>query len=242
MANEHGKKYRAAAAQIDPERLYSVQEAADLVKSTSYTKFDSTIEVHMRLGIDPRHADQIVRGTAVLPHGTGKKIRILVFTQGEGERIARESGADYVGSDDLIKQIEGGWVDFDIAIATADMMGKVGKLGKILGRRGLMPSPKSGTIVQQVSDLPRVIDEVRRGKVEFRNDKTGLIHISVGKISFEQRQIIENVLALIDAINKAKPSGAKGTYVRSIIVTSTMGPGIPLEVAPALAASATMSA
>ncbi len=240
MANEHGKKYRAAAAQIDPERQYSVQEAADLVKSTSYTKFDSTIEVHMRLGIDPRHADQIVRGTAVLPHGTGKKIRILVFTQGEGERIARESGADYAGNDDLIKQIEGGWVDFDIAIATADMMGKVGKLGKILGRRGLMPSPKSGTIVQQVNDLPRVIDEVRRGKVEFRNDKTGLIHIGVGKISFEQRQIVENVLALIDAINKAKPSGAKGTYVRSITVTSTMGPGIPLDVAPALAASATM--
>ncbi len=242
MAYEHGKKYRAAAAQIDPEKLYSVQEAADLLKSTAYTKFDSTIEIHMRLGIDPRHADQIVRGTAVLPHGTGKKIRILVFTQGEGERIAREAGADFVGSDDLIKQIEGGWVDFDIAVASADMMGKVGRLGKILGRRGLMPSPKSGTIVQQVGDLPRVIDEVRRGKVEFRNDKTGLIHIGVGKISFEQKQIIENVLALIDAINKAKPSGSKGTYVRSITVTSTMGPGISLEVAPALAASANMGA
>ncbi len=242
MAYEHGKKYRAAAAQIEPEKLYTVQEAADLLKSTSFTKFDGTIEVHMRLGIDPRHADQIVRGTAVLPHGTGKKIRILVFTQGEGERIAREAGADFVGNDDIIKQIEGGWIDFDIAIASADMMGKVGRLGKILGRRGLMPSPKSGTIVQQVGDLPRVIEEVRRGKVEFRNDKTGLIHIGVGKISFEQKQIIENVLALIDAINKAKPTGAKGTYIRSITVTSTMGPGIPLEVAPALAASANMGA
>lgn len=238
MANEHGKKYRAAAAQIEEDRLYSVEEAAALVKSTAYTKFDSTIEVHLRLGIDPRHADQIVRGTAVLPHGTGKKIRILVFTQGEGERIAREAGADFVGNDELIKQIEGGWVDFDIAIATADMMGKVGRLGKILGRRGLMPSPKSGTIVQIPTDLPRVIEEVRRGKVEFRNEsKAGLIHIGVGKVSFEQQQIVDNVLAVIDAINKAKPSGVKGTYVRSITVTSTMAPGIHLDVAPALAAA-----
>ncbi len=241
MTAKHGKKYNAAAALIE-ERLYSVPEAADLLKKTAYTKFDGTIEVHMRLGIDPRHADQIVRGTAVLPHGTGKKVRILVFTQGEGERIARESGADYIGDDETIKRIEAGWVDFDIAIATADMMGKVGKLGKVLGRRGLMPSPKSGTIVQQPGDLPRVIDEVRRGKVEFRNDKTGLVHIGVGKISFETQQIIDNVLSLIDAINKAKPSGAKGTYVKSITVTSTMGPGIPLDVAPALAASTGMSA
>ncbi len=235
---KHGKKYNAAALMLEEDKLYTIQEAAELLKKTSFTKFDGTIEVHMRLGIDPRHADQLVRGTAVLPHGTGKKVRILVFTQGEGERIAREAGADVVGGDEVITRIEKeDFLDFDIAIATADMMGKVGKLGKILGRRGLMPSPKSGTIVQTPGDLPRVIGEVRRGKIEFRNDKTGLIHVGVGKISFDNSQITENILAIVDAVNKAKPSGAKGAYVRSITVASTMGPGIPLDVTPTLAAS-----
>lgn len=236
--SKHGKNYRRVAALVDAAKLYAPTEAATLVKQASYVKFDPTIEVHMRLGIDPRHADQVVRGTAILPHGTGKQIRILVFAAGDGERLAREAGADFVGSDDLIKQIEGGWVDFDVAIATPDQMGKVGKLGKILGRRGLMPNPKSGTIANP-QDLPRVIADVRRGKVEFRNDKTGLVHVGIGKGSFSEDQIRENMLALVDAIMRAKPSGAKGTYVRSITLTSTMGPGIPMDVSPTLAAAST---
>jgi large subunit ribosomal protein L1 len=238
MANKHGKNYQRVAALIDPNKVYAPVEAATLVKEASYVKFDPTIEVHLRLGIDPRHADQVVRGTAILPHGTGKKIRILVFAAGDGERLAREAGADFVGADDLIRQIEGGWVDFDVAIATPDMMGRVGKLGKILGRRGLMPNPKSGTIANP-QDLPRVIADVRRGKVEFRNDKTGLVHVGIGKGSFDEAQIRENMLALLDAIVRAKPTGAKGTYVKSITLTSTMGPGIPLDVAPTLAAAQT---
>ncbi|HMA36863.1 MAG TPA: 50S ribosomal protein L1 [Chloroflexia bacterium] len=238
MASKHGKNYTRVIALIDQNKMYAPAEAATLVKETSYVKFDPTVEVHMRLGIDPRHADQIVRGTAILPHGTGKKIRILVFGVGEAERLATEAGADFVGGDDLIKQIEGGWVEFDVAIATPDMMGKVGKLGKILGRRGLMPNPKSGTIANP-QDLPRVIADVRRGKVEFRNDKTGLIHVGIGKGSFTDAQIRENMLALVDAIIRAKPTGAKGTYVRSITLTSTMGPGIPLDVPPTLAQATT---
>ncbi|MGI8588215.1 MAG: 50S ribosomal protein L1 [Chloroflexia bacterium] len=237
MSAKHGKNYTRAAGLLNEDKMYMPDEAATLVKDTNFVKFDPTVEVHMRLGIDPRHADQVVRGTAILPHGTGKKIRILVFAVGEGERLATEAGADFVGGDDLIKQIEGGWVDFDIAIATHDMMGKVGKLGKVLGRRGLMPNPKSGTIAA-AQDLPRVIADVRRGKVEFRNDKTGLVHVGIGKASFTDEQIRENLLALIDAIIRAKPTGAKGTYVRTITLTSTMGPGIPLDVPPTLAAAA----
>ena len=238
MANKHGKKYREVAALVDDRKLYGPTDAAGLVKRATFVRFDPTLEVHMRLGIDPRHADQIVRGTAVLPHGTGKPIRILVFAAGEAERIALDAGADFAGSDDLIKQIEGGWFDFDVAIATPDMMGKVGKLGKLLGRRGLMPNPKSGTIANP-QDLPRVIGEVRRGKVEFRNDKTGLIHVGIGKASFAEQQILDNLFALVDAIVRAKPSGAKGTYIRSITLTSTMGPGIHLDVPSAVAQSAT---
>jgi len=230
---EHGKKYQQVAKQIDGEKLYRLDEAIGLLKKTNYVKFDPTIELHFRLGIDPRHADQQVRSTASLPHGTGKQVRILVFTQGEGETLARNAGADFVGSDDLIKQIDGGWLDFDIAIATPEQMAKVGRLGKVLGRRGLMPNPKSGTIAQP-NDLPRVIQEVRRGKVEFRNDKTGLVHVGVGKLSFTEDQIKENVLSLIDGIIRNKPTGAKGVYVKSITLTSTMSPGIHLEVAPVL--------
>jgi large subunit ribosomal protein L1 len=232
---DHGKKYQEAAKQVDGDKLYKLDEAIGLLKKTSYVKFDPTIELHFRLGIDPRHADQQVRSTASLPHGTGKQVRILVFTQGEGEILARNAGADYVGSDDLIKQIDGGWLDFDIAIATPEQMAKVGRLGKVLGRRGLMPNPKSGTIAQP-NDLPRVIQEVRRGKVEFRNDKTGLVHVGVGKLSFTEDQIKDNVLSLVDGIVRNKPTGAKGVYVKSITLTSTMGPGIHLEVAPVLAA------
>ncbi len=236
MTTKHGKNYTRVAALIDSSRMYTPEDAPALVKETSFVKFDPTIEVHMRLGIDPRHADQVVRGTAILPHGTGKKIRILVFATGDADRAAREAGADFVGADDLIQRIEGGWVDFDIAIATPDLMGKVGKLGKILGRRGLMPNPKSGTIANP-QDLPRVIADVRRGKVEFRNDKTGLLHVGIGKGSFSEDQIRQNMLALVDAIVRAKPTGAKGTYIRSITLTSTMGPGIPLDVPPTMAAA-----
>jgi len=231
---EHGKKYQEVAKQVEPNKLYKLDEAIELLKKTNYAKFDPTVELHFRLGIDPRHADQQIRSTATLPHGTGKTVRILVFTQGEGETLARQAGADFVGSDDLIKQIEGGWTDFDIAIATPEQMAKVGRLGKILGRRGLMPNPKSGTI-SQPGDLPRVIQEVRRGKVEFRNDKTGLVHVGVGKLSFNEQQIRENVVSLIDGIVRNKPTGAKGVYVQSITLTSTMSPGIRLDVNPVLA-------
>jgi large subunit ribosomal protein L1 len=238
---KHGKKYLAAVAQIDPDTQYRPTEAVDLLKKTNFVNFDPTIEVHMRLGIDPRHADQQLRSTATLPHGTGKSIRVLVFADGEGERIALDAGADYAGSDELINRINGGWVEFDVAIAVADQMGKIGKagLGKVLGRRGLMPNPKSGTIVANPNDLPRAITEAKGGKVEFRNDRTGLLHIGIGKLSFSEDQIKDNLLSIIDAVVRAKPSGAKGTYVRSITLTSTMGPGIPMDVTSSLAEAAT---
>jgi len=231
MATKHGKKYLAAAGKVDRTRNYSPEEATALVKETAYTGFDATVEAHLRLGIDPRHADQQVRATVTLPHGTGKSVRVLVFAKGDAERIAREAGADYVGNAELIQQIaKDEWTDFDVAIATPDMMGDLGKagLGKILGRRGLMPNPKSGTVVQ-ASDLPRVLSEVRRGKVEFRNDKTGLLHVVIGKVSFEPNQIRENFAALMDAVKANKPSGAKGVYLRSVTLTSTMGPGVPVD-------------
>jgi large subunit ribosomal protein L1 len=233
---KHGKKYEAAAALVDAEKMYEPKEAVELVKKTSFVTFDPTLEVHMKLGIDPRHADQQVRATANLPHGTGKAIRVLVFAEGEGERIALEAGADYAGSDELIKRINDGWVEFDVAIAVADQMGKIGKagLGKVLGRRGLMPNPKSGTIVANPNDLPRVVQEAKGGKVEFRNDKTGLLHVGIGKLSFSEEQIMDNLMSLLDAVVRAKPTGAKGTYVKSITLTSTMGPGIHLDVAPSL--------
>lgn len=234
---KHGKKYLAAIAHVEKDKLYNPQEAVTLVKQTSYVNFDPTLEVHMRLGIDPRHADQQVRSTATLPHGTGKPVRVLVFADGEGERIALEAGADYAGSDELINRINGGWVDFDVAIAVADQMGKIGKagLGKVLGRRGLMPNPKSGTIVANPADLPRVISESKGGRLEFRNDKTGLLHVGIGKLSFSEDQIRDNLLSFLDAVVRAKPTGAKGTYVRSITLTSTMGPGIHMDVPQTLA-------
>jgi large subunit ribosomal protein L1 len=237
---QHGKKYLAAAALVDEDAQYRPADAVDLLKKTNFVNFDPTIEVHMRLGIDPRHADQQVRSTATLPHGTGKQVRVLVFAEGEGERIALDAGADYAGSDELINRINGGWVDFDVAIAVADQMGKIGKagLGKVLGRRGLMPNPKSGTIVATPNDLPRAITEAKGGKVEFRNDRTGLLHIGIGKLSFSEDQIKDNLLSIIDAVVRAKPSGAKGTYVKSITLTSTMSPGIPMDVTASLAEAA----
>lgn len=226
---KQGKKYLEAVKKVDRSRLYSPDEAIKLIQETAFVKFDSTVEVHLRLGIDPRHADQNIRSTVALPHGTGKMVRVLVFAQGDGARAAEEAGADFVGSDDLIARIDKeNFFDFDIAIATPDMMGKVGRLGRKLGPRGLMPNPKSGTIVP-VEDLSRTIREVRGGRVEFRNDRTGLLHVAVGKLSFSEVQLYQNIAALMDAVRTAKPSGAKGTYVKSVTFTSTMGPGVPVN-------------
>lgn len=234
---KHGKKYQEAAKLVDRDRLYSPQEAVQLAKRASFARFDETVELHFRLGVDPRHADQQVRGVATLPNGLGKQVRVLVFTQGEGERIAREAGADYVGADDLVKQIEGGWLEFDVAIATPDMMPRIGKLGKILGRRGLMPNPKSGTIARP-DDLPRVINEVRQGRVEFKLDKTALIHLPIGKVSFAEDKLIQNLSSVVEAILSARPSGAKGQFIRSVSLTTSMGPGIRLDLNTTLSLSA----
>lgn len=224
-----GKKYREAAKLIDREKAYSPEEAMELVQKVSYTNFDATVEVHLRMGLDPRHADQQVRSTVSLPHGTGKQVRVLVFVEGEGEKIAEEAGADYVGSDDLIQKIQGGWFEFDVAVATPPMMGKVGRMGKVLGPRGLMPSPKAGTIVP-AEDLGRVVRELKAGRVEFRLDKTANIHVPIGKVSFSQQQLAENFAALMEAVQRAKPAAAKGQYIRRVTIAPTMGPGVKLDV------------
>lgn len=234
---KRGKKYAEVAKLVDRMQLYPPEEAIELVKKTSPTNFDATVDVHIRLGVDPRHADQQVRGVVLLPHGTGKQVHILVFAEGEAEKIAQEAGADYVGSDDLIKKIEGGWLDFDIAIAVPQMMGKVGRMGKILGPRGLMPNPKAGTIVP-ADDLPRIIKESRLGRVEFKVDKTANLHVPIGKVSFAKERLLENLAALMEAVVKAKPSGAKGRYFKKIVLTSTMGPGIKVDIPQALALKA----
>jgi large subunit ribosomal protein L1 len=231
----HGKKYQEAVKLLDKE-AYSPEEAIELAKKTTYAKFDETVELHLRMGVDPRNASQQVRGVALLPSGLGKQVRVLVFAQGEAERIAKDAGADFVGGDDLVKKIEGGWLDFDAAMATPDMMGKVGKLGRILGRRGLMPNPKSGTVVA-AEDLPRAIGDARKGRVEFKLDRTAIIHVPVGKASFENDKLLDNLTAVVEAVVKAKPSGAKGQYVKSATLTTTMGPGIKLELNSTLALS-----
>ena len=226
---KHGKKYLAAAAKVDHDREYNPQEAIALVKETSITSFDSTVELHIRLGVDPRHADQQVRSVVVLPHGTGKAVRVVVFAEGDGASLAREAGADYVADDDeMIKKIQNGWTDFDVAIATPDMMGKVGRLGRVLGPRGLMPNPKAGTVVP-AEDIPRVVNETKAGRVEFRVDKTSNLHVSIGKVSFDENQIYENMTALMEAVKKARPASSKGTYVRRVTLTTTMGPGIKVD-------------
>ena len=232
MTQQHGKKYLEAVKLVDEEKLYQPQEAISLLKKMNYVKFDSTVEVHMKLGVDPRHADQMVRGVAMLPAGTGKEVKVLVFAQGEKVAEAEAAGADFVGLDDLIKQIEGDWLGFDVAIATPDVMGKVGRLGRKLGPRGLMPSPKAGTIT---FDLARSIREVKAGRVEFKVDRTSLLHIPAGKLSFSEEAILSNVASVVDSVVRARPSGAKGTYVKSVVLTSTMSPSIRLEVASALA-------
>jgi large subunit ribosomal protein L1 len=230
----HGKKYLEASKLVDRDTLYPPDAAAELVRQTSTVGFDPTIEAHLRLGIDPRHADQMVRGTVVLPHGTGKVVRVVVFAQGEKAQEALRNGADEVGADDLVKKIEAGWLEFDVALATPDTMGMVGKLGKILGRKGLMPNPKSGTIT---FDIERALKEVKGGRVEFKVDKGGIVHVAFGKGSFSSDELVANLAALIDAINRAKPSGAKGQYLRSLTIASTMGPGIRVDIPGVLAAA-----
>jgi large subunit ribosomal protein L1 len=230
----HGKKYQDAAKLVDREQLYAPDEAAELIKQTSTVNFDPSVEAHLRLGVDPRHADQMVRGTVVLPHGTGKIVRVVVFAQGEKAQEALRAGADEVGGEDLVKKIEAGWLEFDVALATPDSMGLVGRLGKILGRRGLMPNPKAGTIT---FDLERAVSEVKGGRVEFKVDKAAIIHVPVGKASFEAKAIVDNLAALVDAVNRAKPAGAKGQYLRSLTIASTMGPGIRVDVPATLAAA-----
>jgi large subunit ribosomal protein L1 len=229
---KHGKKYLDAAKQIAEGVAYSPLEAVELVQKTSFSKFDATVEVHMRLGLDPRQADQQVRGVVTLPHGTGKEVRILVFAEGEAAKIAEDAGADYVADDDLIKKIEEGWLEFDATIAIPQMMGKVSKLGRVLGPRGLMPSPKAGTVVGP-EDVGRVINELRQGRVEFKMDKTANIHVPIGKVGFQAHQLLENFASLVEAVQSSRPAGAKGQFVKKIVLTSTMGPGVKVDIAEA---------
>ena len=230
---KHGKRHSGAAARIQKDFEYQPDEAIALAKGAATAKFDETVELHLRTGADPRHADQMIRGVALLPHGVGKTVRVTVFTQGEAVAIAEEAGADFVGSDEIIKQVEDGWVDFDVSIATPDMMGRIGRLGRILGRRGLMPNPRTGTVVQ-AEDLPRVISESKLGRVEYRVDRTSLIHAPIGKASFEQAALMDNLTALMDNIVRARPSGVKGQYIKTAFITTTMGPSIKMDVATAM--------
>lgn len=226
--SKHGRRYREALAQVDRQRTYSPAEALTLAKETSYTNFDATVEMHLQLGVDPRHSDQQVRGVVRLPSGTGQQVRILVFAEGEPGHIAEEAGADYVGSDDLVEKIQEGWLDFDIAIAIPQMMSKVGQLGRILGPRGLMPNPKSGTLVQP-DDLDQVIREAKQGRVEFRTDRGAGLHIPIGKVSFTLQDLLANFLAVLEAVQAARPAAAKGRYIEKIVVTSSMGPGVKVD-------------
>jgi large subunit ribosomal protein L1 len=224
----HGKRYQSALREIDKTKVYSPEEAIAIVKKAANAKFDETVELHLRMGLDPRNSAQQVRGVALLPHGLGKQVRVLVFAQGESARSAEAAGADFVGADELVKKIEEGWTDFDVAIATPDMMSKVGRLGRVLGRKGLMPNPKSGTVVNP-GDLPKVLQDARKGRVEFKLDRTSIIHVVIGKASFDKEKLVGNLSAIIEAIVKARPSGAKGQYVRTAYLTSSMGPSVKLD-------------
>jgi large subunit ribosomal protein L1 len=230
---KRGRKYLEAAAKVDRDKFYTREEGIKLIKETVYTSFDPTVEVHFRLGVDPRHADQQVRDVVLLPHGLGKTVRVLVFAEGEDARVAEEAGADFVADDAMIKKIQEGWTDFDVAIAVPQMMGKVGRLGRILGPRGLMPNPKAGTVAPG-ADLPRLIEEAKAGRVEFRVDRTSNVHAPIGKASFTEEQLRDNLQTMIDAIRRARPSAAKGTYVRRITIANAMGPGIRLDPIEAL--------
>jgi large subunit ribosomal protein L1 len=237
--SKHGKRYTELARKVERTREYTPEEGVKLVKETSQAKFDTTVEIHLRMGVDPKQADQMVRGAAVLPNGTGKTVRVVVFAQGERARDAQNAGADAVGADDLAKRIEGGWLDFDVAIATPDLMGQVGRLGRVLGPRGLMPNPKSGTVTM---DVAKAVRDAKGGRIEFRVDKTGVIHTVVGKSSFPEQALVQNLATVIDAINRARPSGVKGDYVRSIYLTSTQGPSVKLDRSATLSLSGRASA
>jgi large subunit ribosomal protein L1 len=230
----HGKRYLTAAKQVVPRQLYAPEEAVRLVQATASAKFNETIEAHVRLGVDPKQADQQVRGTVVLPHGTGKSVRVLVFAKGEKAKEAEAAGADIVGAEDVIEKIQGGWMEFDITVATPDVMNLVSRLGRVLGPRGLMPNPKAGTVTM---DLARAIREIKAGKIEFRLDKAGIIHVPLGKAKFTHEQMVENLMALVDAVARARPAAAKGQYVRSLVISSTMGPGIRIDPAKAQGAA-----
>jgi len=230
---KHGRKYLEALAKIDRSQRYDPTEAVKLVKEVSFVKFDETVELHLRTGLDPRNADQQLRGTVVLPHGLGKDVNVVVFAEGEGAKLAEEAGADHVGSDDLVKRIEDGWTDFDVALATKETMSKVTRLGRVLGPRGLMPNPRSGTVVEP-EDLPKAVHDAKAGRVEFRLDRTALVHVAVGKVSLDEEQLLENVATLVEAIVKSRPPGAKGQYIKSATLTTTMGPGIRLDLQPTL--------
>lgn len=222
-----GKKYQEAAKLIDAAKLYSPKEAVELVKKTSVTKFNSSVEVAVRLGVNPKYADQQVRGALVLPHGTGKSKTVLVFAKGAKIQEAEAAGADYVGSEELVAKIQGGWTDFDVAVATPDMMGLVGRLGKVLGPKGLMPNPKVGTVTM---DVARAVNEIKAGKIEYRTDKAGNVQTSIGKVSFTEEQLLENYITLVETLIKVKPSGAKGQYIKSVTLSTTMGPGVTVDV------------
>ncbi|PSR20546.1 MAG: 50S ribosomal protein L1 [Sulfobacillus acidophilus] len=225
MAKE-GKRHIEAVSRVEKGRLYDPEEAVALAKELAHAKFVETVDVAVRLGVDPRHSDQVVRGAVVLPHGTGRTQRVLVFAKGDKAKEAEEAGAEYVGGDDLAEKIQAGWTDFDVAVATPDMMGLVGRLGKILGPRGLMPNPKTGTVT---FDVKGAIEEIKAGKIEFRTDRSGIVHAPIGKVNFETEQLVQNLATLVDALVKAKPAAAKGTYLKGIVVSTTMGPGIPVN-------------
>lgn len=229
---KRGKRYIEAAALIEDAKDYSPQEAVALVKKIATTKFDETVELHIRSGADPRQADQLVRGVATLPHGTGKVVRVIVFTQGEGIAAAEQAGADFIGDDEVIKKIEGGWSDFDVSIATPDVMSKVGRLGRVLGRKGLMPNPRNGTVVQ-VGDIERAVAEAKKGRVEYRLDRTSLMHVVIGKASFDEDQLLDNLTSVMDSVIRSRPAGVKGEYIRSSFLTTSMGPSIRMDVAEA---------
>jgi large subunit ribosomal protein L1 len=237
---KHGKRYQEALAKVDRDKFYSPREALQLVKETSYANFDETVEIHFRLGIDPRHADQQVRDTVRLPHGLGKEVTVLVFAAGEAATIARDAGADYVAdSDEWYQKIQDGWTEFDAALAIPQMMGKVGRLGRYLGPRGLMPNPKAGTLVNG-EDLPRMIEDIKAGRVEFRVDKHANLHVPIGKVSFQTDRLLENFATMVDAVARARPPGATGRYIRKIVVTSSMGPGVKIDPVEALAMEAVL--
>ena len=228
------RRYQELTKKIDPGKSYTPPEAAALLKEIATAKFDETVEIHMRTGSDPRHADQLVRGVTILPYGLGKTTRILVFANGEAAEIAREAGADYVGEDDLIKKIEGGWVDFDVGLAVPDVMSKIGRLGRVLGRRGLMPNPRTGTLIQ-AKDLPRVIEEAKKGRLEYRLDRTAIIHCPVGKIGFPIDELLANIATLVDSVVKSRPATVKGAFIRSAFLTTTMSPSVSLDLPSLLA-------